>query len=77
MQSQTAPRGRVISASTPVNVNDEFGAPVQLIQNVGATDASVTFNGGVAFVVRASETIVFNVPIYGVIESDLDVTVLA
>lgn len=77
MQSMTAPRGRLITANTPVVILDEYGAPIQMIQNTTHGDASVSFNGGVAFVVRASETIVFNVPIYGVIESDLDVTVLA
>jgi len=77
MQSNTYPRGRAITASTSVDVMADFGAPIQLIQNNGATDANVTFNGGVAFVVKASETIVFNAPVLGEIESDQDLVVLA
>ena len=77
MQSNTYPRGRAITASTPVDVMADFGAPIQLIQNNGATDANVLLNDGVAFVVKASETIVFNVPVLGVIESDQDLVALA
>lgn len=78
MVSNTKPRARLIAASTDVDIFEEFGAPVQLIQNNGATDANVTFNGGsVPFVVRASETIVMNVPILGEINSDQELVVLA
>lgn len=77
MQSNTYPRGRAITASSPVDVMTDFGSPIQLIQNNGATDANVLFNGGVAFIVKASETIVFDVPILGVIESDQDLVALA
>jgi hypothetical protein len=77
MQANTNPRGRTIAAATDVNIFDSFGAPIQLIQNQGATDANVLFNGGVAFVVRASETIVFNIPLLGVINSDVALVALA
>ena len=78
MMSNTKPRSRKIDASVDVDVFVEFGAPIQMIQNNGATDANVTFNGGsVGFVVRASETIVMNIPILGVINSDQELVVLA
>ncbi len=77
MQSMTAPRGRLITANTPVVILDEYGAPIQLIQNTTDGDANVSFNGGVPFVVRASETIVFDLPIFGTIESNADLTALA
>lgn len=75
--SITYPRGRAIAADTTVNIDSEFGAPVQLLQNVEATDAEVTFNGGVAFTIRASETIVFSVPIMGDITSTVALVALA
>mgnify|MGYP005997638391 CR=1 FL=1 len=78
MQTMTAPRARLIPATTEVNILGEFGEPIQLIQNTGASDALVIFNGGtVPFTIRASETIVFDMPIYGTIESDADLTALA
>lgn len=77
MQSMTAPRGRAITASTPVDVIADFGAPVQYLQNNGATDANVLFNGGVAFVIKASETMRFDPPISGEINSDQDLVALA
>lgn len=77
MQSMTAPRGRAITASTPVDVIADFGAPVQYLQNNTATDANVLFNGGVAFVIKASETMRFDPPIFGEINSDQDLVALA
>lgn len=77
-RANTAPRSRKIDASTDVDVIEDFGAPIQMIQNNGATDANVTFNGGsVAFVVKAAETLVFQVPIVGVINSDAELIALA
>lgn len=78
MQSMTAPRSRQVSASTPVDIIGEFGAPVQLMQNSGTSDANVTFNGGsVPMVLKVAETIVLQVPVFGTIESDQDIVVLA
>lgn len=77
MQSITAPRGRAITASTPVDILAVYGAPVQFLQNNGATDANVKFNGGASFVIKAAETIRFNVPVHGTIESDQDLVALA
>lgn len=78
MMSNTHPRARLITANADVDVLADYGAPIQMIQNNGATDANVTFNGGsVAFVVRASETIVMNIPILGELKSDQDLVVLA
>lgn len=78
MMSNTHPRARLITASVAVDVLADYGAPIQMIQNNGATDANVTFNGGsVPFVVRASETIVMNIPILGELNSDQDLVVLA
>lgn len=77
MENITYPRGRAIAATVDVDVLEDFGAPIQLLQNNGDTDANVTFNGGVAFVVRASETIVMNVPVVGVLNSDQDLVALA
>ena len=48
-----------------------------MIQNKTAGDASVSLNGGVEFDVKANTTLLFNIPIYGTIESDVDLTVLA
>lgn len=77
-RANTAPRSRKIDASTDIDVLEDFGAPIQMIQNNGAADANVTFNGGsVPFVIRASETIVLNVPMVGVINSDAELVVLA
>ena len=77
MQSMTAPRWRLITASTPVDIIGEYNAPIQMIQNKTAGDASVSLNGGVEFDVKANTTLLFNIPIYGTIESDVDLTVLA
>ena len=77
MQSMSAPRGRTILATTPVDVLADFKAPIQMMQNTTAGDASVIFNGGDPFIVRASETIVFDMPIIGTISTDVDLTVLA
>ena len=77
MQNITYPRGRAITAIVEVDVLEDFGAPVQLLQNNGSVDASVTFNGGVPFLVRASETVVYSIPIVGVILSDQDLVALA
>lgn len=78
MVSNTHPRARLIAASTDVDIFEEFGAPIQLIQNNGATDANVIFNGGsVPFVIKAAETLVFQVPVVGVINSDAELIALA
>lgn len=77
MQRFTAPRGRAITASTDIDILKEFGAPIQLLQNNGETDANVLFNGGVAFVVKASETLRFETPVGGVINSDAALVALA
>lgn len=78
MQSNTSPRSRQMTASVAVDVMADYGAPIQMMQNNTATDANVLFNGGaVAFVVKASETIIFNTPILGTIESDQNLVVLA
>lgn len=77
-QANTAPRSITIAASTDVDILGDFGAPIQMIQNNGAADANVTFNGGsVAFVVKASETLVFQVPLVGTINSDAELIALA
>lgn len=77
-RANTAPRSRTIAASTDVDVMADFGAPIQMIQNNGAADANVTFNGGsVPFVVKVSETLVFQVPLVGVINSDAELIALA
>lgn len=77
-QANTAPRSRTIAASTDVDILSDFGAPIQMIQNNGATDANVTFNGGsVAFVVKVAETLVFQVPLVGTINSDAELIALA
>jgi poly(3-hydroxybutyrate) depolymerase len=77
-QANTAPRSRTITASTDVDVLEDFGAPIQMIQNNGAADANVTFNGGsVPFVIKVAETLVFQVPLVGVINSDAELIALA
>lgn len=70
-------RGRAITASTTVNIADDYHAPVYFLQNNGATDANVTFNGGVTFVIRAAETLRFDPPFWGEITSDQDLVALA
>lgn len=72
----TRAKGVTIAASTEYNIDTEFLRPIQLLQNSNETDANVTFNDGVAFVVRAGETIVFSVPISGTITSDVELTAL-
>ena len=73
----TYPRGRAITSGVEVDIDTDYGAPVLMIQNTGATDANVIFNGGVAFVVRASETLPFSVPVMGKLTSDQDLIALA
>jgi len=73
----TAPRGRLITAGTPVVILDEYNAPIQMLQNETGGNASITLNGGVAFSIKDSESLIFNMPIYGTIESDVDLVALA
>ena len=77
MQTMTAPRGRLIAASTPVVVLDEYNAPIQMLQNNTGGNASVTLNGGAAFHIKGNTTLLLNTPIYGTIESDIDIVALA
>ena len=76
-QSITYPRGRLVTAAVELDILSEFKAPVQLIQNATETDASVFFNGGVAFIVRAGDTLVFDTPMAGTILSDQNLVALA
>lgn len=75
--SNTYPRGRAITAAVTVDINEEYKAPIQLLQNVSGTDANVVFNGGVAFIIRDAETVVFPIPVFGEITSDQDLIALA
>ena len=77
MQSITYPRGRAIAASVQIDVMTDFGAPVQLVQNASGTDANVFFNGGVSFLIRDGDTLVFDTPIVGTILSDQALVALA
>lgn len=75
--SNTYPRGRAITAAVTVDINEEYKAPIQLLQNVSGVDAAVLFNGGVAFIIRDAETVVFPIPVFGEITSDQDLIALA
>lgn len=77
MQSMTAPRGRLITANTPVVILDEYGAPIQILQNDTAGNANVTLNGGVSFRIKGNTTLLLNIPVYGTIESDVNLIALA
>lgn len=77
MQSMTAPRGRLITANTPVVILDEYNAPIQMLQNDTAGNANVTLNGGVSFHIKGNTTLLLNIPIYGTIESDVNLIALA
>lgn len=77
MQSMTAPRGRLITANTPVVILDEYGAPIQMLQNDTDGNANVTLNGGVSFYIKGNTTLLLNIPIYGTIESDVNLIALA
>lgn len=76
-QANTRPRGRAVAAAVTVDIDSDYKAPVQYLQNNGEVDANVVFNGGVAFVVKASETLRFDPPLLGEITSDQDLVALA
>lgn len=77
MKPYFTPKSRTVTASTNVNILDDFGEPVYLLQNNSGVDANVTINGGVAFVIANGKTLQFNTPLAGVINSDQALIALA
>ena len=79
MKSQQAIKGYKLTANTPVDILETFGAPVVLIQNQGTGSASVIMNEGEPLVIDgASFSFQPFVPLVGVIEANAsDVIVFA
>lgn len=77
MKPYFTPRSRAVTASTDVDILADFGEPVYFLQNNSGIDANVTVNGGVAFVIADGQTLQFNTPLAGVINSDQSLVALA